>query len=238
MDRRRFIKLCGTTAALAGIQGLQVGQANAAEMQKFNRVKLVDDKGAPLKTSSLSTTEAYIFTYPFKGTPCFLINLGSKPAGNVALTCNDGDYVWPGGVGGKGTVVAYSAICAHQLSYPNKEHTPISYMGSESSKVAGRAGVIVCCEHNRVYDPAEGGKMVATDKKATPPLLTIMLEHDSATDELFAVGVLGGATFEEFFKSYKNELREAYGTGVAKEEMADTTPTVLLSQYTGVCDRC
>jgi arsenite oxidase small subunit len=237
MDRRRFIKLCGTTAALAGLQGARVDTVCAAELKTYARVKLVDDKGAPLKAAALSTAEAYIFHYPFKGTPCFLINLGAKPAGEVALTCDDGDYVWKGGVGAKGTVVAYSAICAHQLSYPNKDHTPISYYSSPS-KTAEKGGVIVCCEHNRVYDPSEGGKMIATGKKATQPLLTIALEHDAKTDELFALGVIGATTFDEFFKSYKKELMAEYGPGVAKEDVADTATTVLLTKYTTNCDQC
>ena len=237
MDRRRFIKLCGTTAALAGLQGARITQADAAELKTYARVKLVDDKGAPLKASALSTAEAYIFHYPFKGTPCFLINLGAKPEGGVTLTCDDGDYLWKGGVGPNGTVVAYSAICAHQLSYPNKEHTPISYYAG-ASKINEKRGVIVCCEHNRIYDPAAGGKMIATDKKATQPLLTVVLEHDAASDELFAVGTIGGPTYDEFFKSYKKELMAEYGPGVAKEEVAETTATVPLSKYTAICDQC
>jgi arsenite oxidase small subunit len=238
MDRRRFIKLCGTTAALVGLQARYINSAQSADAKAYNRVKLVDAKGAPIRPKQLTTKEALVFNYPYAGTPCFLINLPAKPAGNVALTADNGDYVWPGGVGPDGTVVAFTAICAHQLSYPTKDHTPINYYTGEASEVAGKAGVIVCCEHDRVYDPAQGGKMTATSKKATQPLATIALEYVAATDELYAVGVTGGARFDDFFKSFKRELLEAYGPGVARQEVADVATVVPMSEYTKTPDQC
>lgn len=237
MDRRRFIKLCGTTAALVGLQARYLESARAGEMTAYNKVKLVDAQGKPIKAKDLTTKEAYIFAYPHKGTPCFLINLPSAPGG-MTLTADNGDYAWPGGVGPEGKIVALTAICAHQLSYPTKDHTPISYYANEQSEVAGKSGVIVCCEHDRVYDPAQGGKMTATSKKGTQPLATIVLEYDAATDELYAKGVIGGARFDDFFKSFKRELIEEYGPGVAKEDVADTTQVTLLSQFTKQRDQC
>ena len=47
MDRRRFIKICGTTAALAGLQTTYLETIRAAEMKPFNRVKLMDAQGNP-----------------------------------------------------------------------------------------------------------------------------------------------------------------------------------------------
>ncbi|MDD5330222.1 MAG: Rieske (2Fe-2S) protein [Sulfuricella sp.] len=238
MDRRRFIKICGVTAALAGLQGRYTESIEAAELKDYNRVKLVDGQGQPIKAKSLTTKDAYIFNYPYAGTPCFLINLENKPAGGEKLMSDKGEYTWEGGTGPNGTIVAMTAICAHQLSYPKKDVTPISYYATEKSEDAGVAGVIVCCEHDRVYDPAHGGKMVATNKKATQPLASIRLEYDPATDELYAKGVYGGARFDDFFKAYKKELIEDYGVGGAKQEVADTAKTVLLSEYSAVKDRC
>jgi len=240
MERRRFIKLCGTTAALAGLQFRYLDMVRAGEAKSFNKVKLVDGQGNPLKAKDLSTKEAYIFNYPFKSTPCFLINLPAKAAGGATLPAADGDYTWGGGVGPGGTVVAYCAICAHQLTFPNKDHAPINYYGPESSSKAagGRGGVIVCCEHDRLYDPGDGGRMIATDKKATPPLAAIILEYDAASDEIFATGVVGENQFDSFFKSYKRELAAEYGPGVAKEPIADTSAALLVSQFTKVVDKC
>ncbi len=237
MDRRRFIKICSATALIAGIQGNRSDLAGAADLKEFNRVKLVDGKGQPIKASQLSK-EAYIFNYPYMGTPAFLINLDAKPAEGVKLTANSGEYSWEGGVGPNGTVVALTAICSHQLSYPTKDHTPISYYASEKSEIAGKSGVLVCCEHDRVYDPTQGGKMIATNKKATQPLTSIRLEYDPATDELYATGVYGTMRFDDFFKAYKRELIEEYGPGVAKQETTDSSTTVLLSEYSPQKDQC
>jgi arsenite oxidase small subunit len=238
MDRRKFIKICGGAAAFAGLQAKYLETINAAEVKSFNRVKLVDEQGNPLKASQLSSEEAYIFHYPYRATPCFLINLAAKPSGPMTLQADDGEYNWGGGVGPNGTLVSYSAICAHQLSYPTKEHSPIHYTGKQSSKLAGRSGMIVCCEHDRVYDPSQGGKMVVTTKEATQPLTAIVIEHDPATDEIFATGVAGGLIYDEFFRSYKRTLIAEYGPGGAKQEVVDTAPTILMSKFTGGIDQC
>jgi Rieske Fe-S protein len=237
MDRRGFIKICGGTATLAGLQLTYLQTIQAAETKNFNRVKLVDADGNPLKASKLNSDQAYIFHYPYKSTPCFLISLGAKAPG-MKLQADDGEYEWKGGVGPGGSLVSYSAICAHQLSYPTKEHSPISYTGGNVSKLAGKGGMIVCCEHDRVYDPAQGGKMVVTTKEATQPLAAIVVEHDAATDEIYAVGVAGGLLYDEFFRSYKRALMAEYGPGGAKEEVKDTASAVLMSKYTGGTDKC
>lgn len=238
MDRRRFIKICGTTAALAGLQTTYLETISAAEMTTFKRVKLVDEQGNPLKAKQLSTEEAYVFHYPYKSTPCFLINLAAKSADAMTMKADSGEYAWKGGIGPNGTLVSYSAICAHQLSYPTREHSPISYTGPKVSKLAASAGKIVCCEHDRVYDPAQGGKMVVTSKEETQPLAAIVIEHDAASDEMHAVGVVGGLSFDEFFRAYKRALLAEYGPGVAREEVAENAATVLLSKYTKVADKC
>jgi len=81
----------------------------------------------------------------------------NKPAGNDKLTGDNGDYTWEGGVGPNGTVVALTAICAHQLSYPDKG-IPDQLLRHREKRRRGVSGVIVCCEHDRVYDPAKGGR--------------------------------------------------------------------------------
>ncbi|MGE5468040.1 MAG: Rieske (2Fe-2S) protein [Ignavibacteria bacterium] len=237
MDRRSFIKVCGGTAALAGLQTTYLETVQAAEAKSFARVKLVDAEGNALKAAKLASDEAYIFHYPYKSTPCFLISLGAKAPG-MKLQSDDGEYEWKGGVGPGGALVSYSAICAHQLSYPTKEHSPISYTGGTMSKLAGSAGKIVCCEHDRVYDPAQGGKMVVTTKEATQPLAAIVIEHDAATDEIYATGVAGGLLYDEFFRSYKRALMAEYGPGGAREEVKETAATLPMSKYVGGTDRC
>lgn len=237
MDRRRLIKICSVTAALAGIQGGALNSANSAELKEYKRVKLVDDKGQAIKVKTLSTEDAYVFNYPFKGTPCFLINLANKPVAGERLATDNGEYVWEGGVGPEDRVVALTAICAHQLAYPSKEHTAISYYPPAKNPDAQRSGLIVCCEHGRVFDPAHGGKMIAHNK-VTQPLASIRLEYDAGKDELYATGAYGAQRFDDFFKAYKQELIEEYGAGVAKQEAADSATVVLLSKYSAIRDRC
>jgi len=239
MDRRKFIKICGGTAALGALQTNYQSTIRAAEVKSFNRVKLVDEQGNPLKAAKLTAEEAYIFNYPYRSTPCFLINLAAKPADAMTMQADDGEYKWGGGIGPNGALVSYSAICAHQLSYPNKEHSPIHYTGKTPSKLAGgRAGMIVCCEHDRVYDPAQGGKMVIATKESTQPLLAIVIEHDAGSDEIYATGVAGGLMYDEFFRSYKRTLLAEYGPGVAREEITGTTTALLMSKFSGRIDQC
>ena len=237
MDRRRFIKICGTTAALAGLQTTYLETIRAAEMKPFNRVKLMDAQGNPLKAKQLSTEEAYVFHYPYKSTPCFLINLGAKPAPAMTMTADDGEYAWQGGIGPKGALVAYAAICAHQLSYLTKEGSPISYTGPTVSKLAESSGKIVCCEHDRVYDPAQGGKMIVATKQ-TQPLAAIVIEYDAASDEIHALGVVGSLSYDEFFRSYKQELLAEYGPGVARQVVEESAVAILMSKYAKGIETC
>jgi Rieske Fe-S protein len=235
MHRRSFIKICGTAAAMAGLEQRLTRSAQAAELKDFARVKLVDGDGNPLKAALLSDYDAYIFNYPFKGTPCFLINLQTEAARDVALsTQHQEGYKWRGGVGANRSIVAFSAICSHQLAYPARDASAINYVAGKS-KLAEEGhikerGVIVCCAHASVYDPAQGAKVLTGP--ATQPLATVALEHDKNTDTLYATGVYGGLLFEDFFKAYKKELLAAHGPGVAHEPVSDTAVAVPMAAYT------
>lgn len=236
MDRRSFIKICSSATAAMGLGVHYAELASASEPKQFGRVKLVDSGGKPVHPGMLNTREAYIFNYPFKGTPCFLINLGHSAEKDVALSSEAHEaYTWTGGVGRNNELVAFSAICAHQLSYPTEDQSVIAYH-SEKSDMGGRAGVIVCCAHGSVYDPAAGAKVL--HGQAKQPLAAIGLEYDQSTDELYANGVYGPALFEEFFKAYKRELIAALGRGGAKETVMDTSVVTPLSQYSRTVVMC
>src|SRR5689334_21284182 len=125
MQRRDFIGVCAAGAALSAPPLLLAADVKP---RLYSRVRLVDGRGNPLKPSNLAVNTNYVFHYPFEGTPCFLLNLGKPTPRNVTLkTEKGGDYLWPGGVGPNRAIVGYSAICSHQLTYPTRQISFISY---------------------------------------------------------------------------------------------------------------
>jgi len=201
MQRRDFVKFCAASAAAAGAPAAVAADATPS---LYARARLVGSSGAPLKAAALPVDRNLIFHYPFSTTPCFLLNLG-RPAKASAhlLTADRRSYEWHGGVGPRQSIVAYSAICAHQLAYPTRDISFISYR-TEASARNRHANVIHCCAEHSQYDPADGARVLAGP--APQPLAAILLEHDAASDELAAVGTLGGELFNQFFAKYAAKL--------------------------------
>jgi arsenite oxidase small subunit len=136
------------------------------------------------------------------------LNLGKAVKPTQLKTVAGGAYEWKGGIGAIRSVVAYSAICAHRLSYPTKDISFISFR-SEKSARNRFANVIHCCSEHSQYDPAEGARVVAGP--APQPLAAILLEWDAAKDEIHAVGTLGGEMFGEFFDKFGFRLELEHG---------------------------
>ncbi|OAI53109.1 hypothetical protein AYO46_03755 [Betaproteobacteria bacterium SCGC AG-212-J23] len=205
MERRDFLKLCAAGAAATGAPAL----AADARPQLYSRTLLVDEKGAPLRAGRVPPERNLIFHYPFAATPCFLLNLGRPAKGSAQLkTLDNRPYEWQGGVGPGRSIVAYSAICAHKLTYPTRDISFISYRGEKS--VRNKFGsVIHCCSEHSQYDPAEGARVLAGP--APQPLASILLEWNSSKDEIHAVGTLGGEMFNEFFQKYAFKLQLEHG---------------------------
>ena len=205
MQRRNFMFACAASALAASLPAKPAD----ASPRFYARARLVDPRGRPLRASALPANRNFIFHYPFAGTPCFLLNLGkpTKPFARLK-TANEQAYEWPGGVGANHSIVAYSAICAHRLTYPTREISFISYRG-EKSAGSRFAQVIHCCSEHSQYDPAEGAKVLAGP--APQPLAAILLEHDPKSDGLSAVGTLGGEVFNEFFGKYEFRLALDHG---------------------------
>ena len=142
-------------------------------------------------------------------------------------TADNQTYEWKGGVGAGRAVVAYSAICAHKLSYPTRE---ISFISFRAEKGAGNkhANVIHCCSEHSQYDPAHGGRVLAGP--APQPLAAILLEHDASDDGLTAVGTLGGEMFEEFFAKFAFRLALDNG-GEPRRRVDATAQVTALEEY-------
>ncbi|HYR35140.1 MAG TPA: (2Fe-2S)-binding protein [Burkholderiales bacterium] len=205
MERREFVAFCVASAAAAATNAVGAD----AQPRHYARSRLVDAHGAPLLGKAVPANRNLIFHYPYAATPCFLLNLGRPAAPAAQLkTADEKPYEWHGGVGAERSIVAYSAICAHRLTYPTRD---ISFISYRAEKTTGNrfAAVIHCCSEHSQYDPAQGARVVAGP--APQPLAAIVLEHDPATDELFAVGTLGGELFNEFFDKYAFRLQVELG---------------------------
>jgi Rieske Fe-S protein len=200
MERRDFLKLCAASAAAAGAPAL----AADARPQLYGRARLVGEDGRPLRAAGIPPNTNLIFHYPYASTPCFLLNLGRPASASATLrTSGNETYEWRGGVGAARSVVAYSAICAHKLTYPTREISFISYRAEKSAR--NKLGAVIhCCSEHSQYDPAQGARVVAGP--APQPLAAILLEWDAAKDEIEAVGTLGGEMFNEFFAKYEFRL--------------------------------
>lgn len=207
MERRRFVQLCAGSAAALVAQGVRAD----AQPHRYAKARLVDEHGTPLRAGAIPAERNLIFHYPYAATPCFLLNLGRPVHAPARLkTAGQASYEWSGGVGPGRSIVAYSAICAHKLTYPTRD---ISFISYRAGKTPGNrfASVIHCCSEHSQYDPAEGARVVAGP--APQPLATILLDFDAQRDEIAAVGTLGGEMFNEFFEKYAFRLQMEQGTG-------------------------
>lgn len=211
MERRDFVKLC---AAAAGAGALpETGAANLSA-RLYERALLVDEKDVPIRSAALAAGRNYVFDYPYSSTPCFLLRLHQPATGGIELKTETGQpYRWEGGVGEGRAVVAYSAICAHKMTYPTRQVSFIAYRDA-SSPVAGKGKVITCCSDRSVYDPAAGARVVSGP--APQPLATILLEHDPKSDEIWAVGTFGGEMFAEFFRKFEFRLQLEVGPRIRR----------------------
>ena len=203
MDRRSFLGSC--TAGAAGLSAASALSAYAADAKprEYGKALLVDERGDPLKASQLKPQVNYVFHYPFEATPVFLLDLGKSLAPTTLSTQDRNSYSWPGGVGRNRSVVAYSAICAHQLVYPTRDVSFISFRRTRAQRGV-QDGLIHCCAEHSQYDPARGAQVLSGP--ARQPLCAVLLTHDPRADTLTAYATLGGELFDEFFRKYEMKL--------------------------------
>lgn len=204
MDRRSFLESCSSTAACltAAAASFPAWPANARP-KEYARAMLTDERGTPLRASSLRPQVNYVFHYPFEATPVFLLDLGKPVAANTLSTQGRDAYTWPGGVGRNRSVVAFSAICAHQLVYPTRDVSFISFRKTRAQRGV-QDGLIHCCAEHSQYDPARGAQVLSGPAKQ--PLCAVLLQHDAQADTLTAYATLGGELFDEFFRKYEMKL--------------------------------
>jgi Rieske Fe-S protein len=235
ISRRKFVKACGATAALAAAASGRLVEPTFA-LDEAPRLKLVDKAGKPIKASALEVHANYIFPYPYVSTPCLLVRLDAATPRDVErINAEKASYTWPGGVGKDGAVVAYSAICAHLLSYDSKHASFLTYHNART-ELSEHQRAITCCAHAATYDPADGGNAVSGP--AEFPLAAVQLEHDGDTDELTTVGLLGTVLFDQFFDAYRADLNTEFGRGAYRELLKDRTTVVPIAEYSEEVPRC
>ena len=234
MDRRNFLKIAGVGAAIAVAPSTITGRLYASEgalFEAYEKVQLVDKDGKPIKASALKKETNYVFNYPFVGTPSLLIDLGEKTAKDVSLKSEDGEeYVWKGGIGKDGSIVAYSAICSHQLAHPTPDDSFLQYLPRGGKTMAcGQSGIVVCSSHLSAFDAKRGCKQIAGP--AEQALASIIIEIDK-DDNLWASAVLGPDKFHDYFKAFKPEMKKYYGgKRKSKKRVKDSALTVTLNEY-------
>jgi len=235
MERRSFLKVMAAGATLVAVNPSLIRGTLYADDGRlyaaYEKAQLLDASGAPIKASLLEKEVTYIFNYPYASTPCMIINLPEPTSQEVTLKSEGGEeYVWKSGVGKDRTIVAYSAICAHQLTHPTPNDSFIKYVPKATPTIAyDNSGIIVCSSHLSAYDAAAGAKVLRG--AASQPLAAIVLEV-ADDDTIWAVGVLGSDKFQDYFRAFKPELKEFYnGIAQGKQLVSISAKTVKLTEY-------
>lgn len=233
LTRRRFVRLCASTAALIGANPALLAQSDAPR-RHYQKVQLVDDRERPITAAHLRVGENYLFYYPYISTPCFLLNLG-RPTEPAALQTEDGHrYHWSGGVGPRGAIVAFSAICAHKMTHPAREVSFINYRHQAATfqnaddKPTQQAQVIYCCSEKSVYDPINGARVLGGPAKQ--PLTTIVLEQ-GPNGAFYATGTIGGEMYDKFFEHFSSRLALEFRTNDIRRLVSQTATVVPLAEY-------
>ncbi len=207
--RREFLKICGTMVAAAAAGHISPASATTP-YRTYERVRLMF-RGKPMGVGDFAEGESFIFNYPYVTTPCMIMNLG-KGTNPLELATEQGNnYVWQGGIGPHKSIVSYSAICAHRMTYTAKAASFINYRHStvvyfdEEQKKRERAQIIYCCSERSIYDPAKGAQVIGGP--APQPLASISLLHNEESDSIYAVGTSGGEMFSQFLDKFEFRLQ-------------------------------
>jgi len=218
--KRNILKL----AAVAGVLGIGAGGAVGGALQfaqppviglsSYPRVLLLDVDGRPLTLGKGSldpsnpsglngnTSELYLFNYPLRNEPNFLLNLTqiTLPGSGV-----------PGAIGSPPTLVAYSAICQH-LGCPAPA---IAYYppGTCPNDTPGNMTYYIHCScHGSTYDVTNRASNLTGP--AVLPLPQVILDVPTTTgptaNQIYAIGMTAGSPP---VNGHLNTLQGDYGVG-------------------------
>ena len=79
MQRRQFVGTCSGALLCSTLASTGPAAAATALPKHYQRARLLDDTGAPLRASQVAPRRNLVFSYPYLATPAFLLNL-ARPA--------------------------------------------------------------------------------------------------------------------------------------------------------------
>jgi Rieske Fe-S protein len=232
MDRRNFHRICSGLIAAAATLHTLPGSTRAAAAKGWPRSALVFSDKKTVTLESLEKGDSFVFSYPYRTTPCFLIRLDQSAPANGS---------WPGGLGSDQSVVAFSAICSHKMSHPAKPISHITfrpetieYMDQQHHHQSA-AGLITCCSEHSVFDPAKNGAVLSGP--APTPLAAIALEADS-DGHIYAVGSIGPDQYERFLDEFGFRLAMEYDVSDARTLATERTLVTPAGEFSDQQIRC
>ncbi len=221
--KRNVLKLLAVAGIVgAGVGGLVGGtlqyiQPPSVGLSSYPVTALIDVDGSPLTVTkveseyNVDTNSLYLFDYPLRNEPNFLLNLA--PAnGQAPSATNPGAWDIPGGVGTNGSIVAYSAICQHLgCPAPAISYYPPGTCSKTFSYNGGNQNFYIHCScHGSTYNPAD--KASNLTGPAVLPLPQVTLIVDATTGEISATNLTGPPV-----NGHLNSLQGDYGVGSSSQ---------------------
>ncbi len=228
--KRNVLKLLAVAglvgAGAGGLVGgtLQYVQPPTVGISSFPLTQLLDVDGAALTVDkveseySVDTENLYIFNYPLRNEPNFLLNL-SPSNGEQPSASNPGAWNVPYGVGTNKSIVAYSAICQHLgCPAPAIAYYPpgVCSQTFNTPNMPSQPFYIHCSCHGSTYDPANSANNLTGP--AVLPLPQVLLQVDEATGNLSAYNEIGPTV-----NGHLNTLQGDYSVG-STSQLANETP--------------
>jgi Rieske Fe-S protein len=235
--KRNVLKLLAVAgivgAGAGGLVGgtLQYVQPPTVGISSYPRTQLLDVDGSALTVDkvqneyNVGTADLYIFNYPLRNEPNFLLNL-SPVNGQPPSDTNLGAWDVAGGVGDHNSIVAFSAICQHlgcpapAIAYYPPGTCPQTW---PSPTNPSGAFYLHCSCHGSTYDTTNGAANLTGP--AVLPLPQIVLDVDPSTGNLFATGTTPGSPP---VNGHLNTLQGDYSVG-STSQIAKETPVLLCS---------
>jgi len=199
--RRNVLKLAGVGAIILaggglGAASIQYVQPPSVGLSSYPRTQLIDVDGKPLTIGAVEseynvgTSDLFLFNYPLRNEPNFLLNL-SPVSGQAPTSSNPGMWNAPGGVGSHNSIVAFSAICQHLgCPAPAIAYYPPGTCSKTFPTASSPAQpyYLHCSCHGSTYDPANSAANITGP--AVLPLPQVTLETD-ASGNIYATGLVG-----------------------------------------------